>query len=57
MAEYHCKISIVTGDALSGTLPKAKYRKIQKWLEQHQSEVMFAWNELHNSRPYKGLII
>lgn len=28
LAEYHCKISIVTGDMMSGTLPKSKYLKI-----------------------------
>jgi hypothetical protein len=35
LAEHHCRISIVTGEVMSGTLPKAKFHKTRKWLELH----------------------
>jgi len=56
LAEHNCCISIVTGAIMSGTLPKAKFRKVVRWLEDNQTEAMYAWDEAHNSRPYKGKI-
>jgi Domain of unknown function (DUF4160) len=56
LSELHCKISIVTGQVISGTLPASKIQAIQAWLDAHRAEVTFAWNELHNSRSIDGMI-
>jgi Domain of unknown function (DUF4160) len=55
-AEHRCKISIVTGDVISGKLPAAKLNAIQAWLYIHRAEVTFAWNELQNARSIDGMI-
>jgi Domain of unknown function (DUF4160) len=56
LAEHRCKISIVTGEVISGTLPSSKLRVVQSWLKAHREETTFAWNELRNSRSIDGMI-
>ncbi len=49
-------ISIVTGDVLEGSLPRAKLRAVQKWLEAHRDEVAFVWQEIRARRYQGGMI-
>jgi Domain of unknown function (DUF4160) len=55
-AEYRCKISIVTGEVINGSLPLSKHKAIKLWLEQHREEVSYAWEELRNGRTIEGMI-
>jgi hypothetical protein len=56
LAEHRCKISIVSGEVISGTLPSSKLKIVQSWLETHPEETTFAWDELQNSRSIEGMI-
>jgi hypothetical protein len=56
MPGYEAKISIETGDVLTGSLPQAKLKKIRKWLEANRDEVAFAWSEVRSGRTYRGKI-
>jgi Domain of unknown function (DUF4160) len=56
LAEHRCKISIVTGEVISGTLPSSKLKIVQSWLKAHREETTFAWDELQNSRSIEGMI-
>jgi hypothetical protein len=46
IAEYEAKMSIETGDVLSGSLPKAKLRAILSWLDLNRDALAFRWSEL-----------
>ena len=50
------KVSIETGDVLTGTLPKAKLKRIRAWLDANRDEVAYAWNELRAGRSFEGKI-
>jgi hypothetical protein len=56
LAEHEAMISIVTGDLLEGSLPRAKLRVVQKWLEAHREEVAFVWQEIRARRYQGGMI-
>ena len=56
LAEHEAMISIVTGDVLEGSLPRAKLRAVQKWLEAHREEVAFVWQEIRARRYQGGMI-
>jgi hypothetical protein len=49
-------ISIVTGDLLEGSLPRAKLRAVQKWLAAHREEVAYVWQEIRALRYQGGMI-
>lgn len=53
---HEAMISIVTGDVLEGSLPRAKLRAVQKWLEAHREEVAFVWQEIRAMRYQGGMI-
>ena len=38
------QFDIVTGDLLSGALPRAQSRLVQGWIELRREELMVAWN-------------
>ena len=56
IAEHRCKLSIVTGQVIDGSLPPSKLRTVQAWLAAHRSEVAFAWDEIRNGRSIIGMI-
>jgi hypothetical protein len=56
LAEYEAMISIVTGDVLEGSLPRAKLKAVQKWLAKHREQVAFVWREIRNARYQGGMI-
>ncbi len=56
LAEHRCKISLMTGEVIRGTLPTAKLKVVQAWLKANREETMFAWNELQNLRSIDGMI-
>jgi hypothetical protein len=39
-------ISIVTGDVLEGSLPRAELRAVQEWLATHREEVAYVRQEI-----------
>jgi hypothetical protein len=55
-AEHRCKISIVTGRLIDGKLPPSKLQAVQTWLDDHRSEVSFAWDEIRSGRSIDGMI-
>jgi len=56
LAEYEVMISIVTGDALEGSLPRAKLRAVQEWLARHREQVAYIWREIRELRYQGGMI-
>lgn len=56
LAEHEAMISIVTGDLLEGSLPRAKLRAVQEWLAAHREEVAFVWQEIRAKRYQGGMI-
>jgi hypothetical protein len=56
IAEYRCKLSIVTGQVIDGKLPPSKLRTVQAWLAGHRGQVAYAWDEISNGRSIAGLI-
>ena len=56
LAEHEAMISIVTGDLLEGSLPRAKLRAVQKWLAAHREEVAYVWQEIRALRYQGGMI-
>ena len=56
LAEHEAMISIVTGDLLEGSLPRAKLRAIQEWLAAHREEVAYVWQEIRAQRYQGGMI-
>jgi Domain of unknown function (DUF4160) len=55
-AEHEAMISIVTGDVLEGSLPRAKLRTVQEWLARHREEVAYIWREIRDLRWQGGMI-
>jgi hypothetical protein len=56
LAEHEAMISIVTGDLLEGSLPRAKLRAVRKWLAAHREEVAYVWREISAQRYQGGMI-
>jgi hypothetical protein len=55
-AEYEALISIVTGDVLEGSLPRAKQRAVQGWLAANREQVAYVWREVRALRYQGGQI-
>ena len=43
-AEFTAVISIVDGEVLEGSLPSAKMKLVQAWLEIHREDIVADWN-------------
>ena len=41
--ESHASINIETGDVLAGSLPKAKMKLVQAWIEIHREDLLANW--------------
>ncbi len=41
--EYEASIAIDDGSVLSGSLPKAKLKLVQAWIEIHQEDLLVDW--------------
>jgi Domain of unknown function (DUF4160) len=55
-AEYEAMISIVTGEVLEGSLPRAKLREVQDWLARRREQVAYVWTEIRELRYQGGMI-
>ena len=55
-AEHEAMISIVTGDVLQGSLPKAKLTAVQEWLASRREHVAYVWEEIRALRYRGGMI-
>ena len=44
--EHRATFSIITGDLLSGSLPKSQLRLVQAWTELHRAELESDWQAL-----------
>jgi hypothetical protein len=55
-AEHGAMISILTGDVLEGSLPRAKLRAVQEWLARHREQVAYIWQEIRYLRYQGGMI-
>jgi Domain of unknown function (DUF4160) len=55
-AEHEAMISIVTGDVLEGSLPRAKLKAVQQWLARHREQVAYIWREIRDLRYQGGMI-
>ncbi|MGE0750655.1 MAG: DUF4160 domain-containing protein [Variibacter sp.] len=55
-AEQEAMISILTGDVLVGSLPRAKLRAVQDWLAAHREHVAYVWEEIRALRYQGGMI-
>jgi hypothetical protein len=56
IAEYEAMISIVTGDVLEGSIPRAKLRAVQDWLSANREQVAYVWSEIRALRYQGGRI-
>lgn len=50
------KLSIATGEVLSGSLPRAKLRTVQAWLAANRPQVAYIWREIRAGRDSGGII-
>ncbi|MCJ2094843.1 DUF4160 domain-containing protein [Methylobacterium sp. J-072] len=50
------KLSIVTGEVLSGALPPAKLKGIRAWLDANREQVSYVWREIRAGRYNGGMI-
>ncbi|MCJ2134665.1 DUF4160 domain-containing protein [Methylobacterium sp. J-026] len=55
-AGQEAKLSIATGEVLSGKLPRAKLKTIQTWLGANREEVAYIWREIRAGRYSGGMI-
>ncbi len=55
-ADQEAKLSIATGEVLSGKLPRAKLKTIQTWLAANREEVAYIWREIRAGRYDGGMI-
>ena len=53
---FEAQISIVTGDVVNGSLPRAKLRTVQRWLAEHREQVAYIWTEIRANRYHGGII-
>ena len=56
LGDDEARISIETGECLSGDLPRSKMRSVLAWLDRHRDAVAFAWSELRAGRTPSGAI-
>lgn len=54
--DSEAQISIVTGDVLNGSLPRAKLRAVRSWLAAHREHVAYLWTEIRAGRYDGGMI-
>ena len=54
--EHEAQISIITGDVLNGTLPRAKLRAVRAWLDAHREQTAYVWTEIRAGRYTGGMI-
>jgi hypothetical protein len=52
--EYEAMISILSGDILQGSLPRAKTVAVQRWLAAHRGEVAAKWESITGLGPRGG---
>jgi hypothetical protein len=50
------QISILTGQVLHGSLPRAKLRAVQTWLDANREQVAYIWKEIRDGRYTGGSI-
>jgi hypothetical protein len=50
------RLSIATGEVLSGKLPRPKLKTIQTWLAANREEVAYIWREIRAGRYSGGMI-
>jgi hypothetical protein len=55
-AEHEAMISILTGDLLEGSFPKAKLKAVQNWLAPRRERVAYVWREIRDLRYQGGMI-
>ena len=55
-AEHEAMISIVTGEVLEGSLPRAKMKAVQKRLVTRREQVAYVWRETRALRYQGGMI-
>jgi uncharacterized protein DUF4160 len=55
-AEHEAMISILTGDVLEGSLPRAKVKAVQDWLAARRGRVAYVWWEIRHLRYQGGMI-
>jgi len=55
-AEHEAMISILTGDFLEGSLPRAKLKAVREWLENRREQVAYVWREIRAGRYQGGMI-
>ena len=53
---FEAQISIATGHVLNGSLPPAKLRTIQHWLDARRDHVAYIWDEIRAKRYDGGMI-
>ena len=56
LGDDEARISIETGECLSGSLPRLKMHNVMTWLDAHGDEVASAWSDLRAGRPPKGVV-
>jgi len=49
-------ISILTGDVLEGSLPRAQARAVQAWLARRRGQAAYVWREIRETRYQRGMI-
>ena len=55
-AGQEAKLSITTGEVVSGKLPRTKLKTIQTWLAANREEVAYIWREIRAGRYSGGMI-
>lgn len=55
-AGQEAKLSIATGEVLSGKLPRTKLNTIQTWLAANREQVAYIWREIRAGRYSGGMI-
>ena len=48
--------SIATGHVLHGSLPRAKLKAVERWLDAHRDQVAYIWDEIRAKRYDGGMI-
>jgi hypothetical protein len=55
-AEFEALISILTGDVLEGSMPKAKLQEVRSWLAANREQIAYVWREVRALRYSGGRI-
>ncbi|TXN00346.1 DUF4160 domain-containing protein [Methylobacterium sp. WL64] len=56
LSGQEAKHSIITGEVLSGALPRAKGKDIRAWLDANREQVSYVWREIRAGRYNGGMI-